>query len=206
MALIPDQPRQRNALIVGILVAAGFYFFWAYWYSPRSIEVTEMESRLEQLESQNNRAQIIATRGGSELQERLAQYERHVAELEQLIPQNEEVPALLNDIQAEGVRTNVEVSSLAPEPQEAGAFYTKETYSMDVVGDYHNLGRFFSSIASLPRIITPVDLELRPFEGNRAVLDQSLEYPLTGRLRIQTYILPASEPPPEEGGEGQEGG
>jgi len=91
MALIPDDPKQRNALILGIIAAAGFYFFWSYWYAPIKVEVDEMSARLEQLESENNRAQIIATRGGTELQERLAAYEQHVVHLEALIPQSEEV-------------------------------------------------------------------------------------------------------------------
>ncbi|MFO8175842.1 MAG: hypothetical protein R6T96_16275, partial [Longimicrobiales bacterium] len=86
MALIPDDPRQRNALIIGILAAAGFYFFWSYWYQPAKTEVDEMAARLEQLDSENRRAQIIATRGGTELEERLAVYERHVGQLEALIP------------------------------------------------------------------------------------------------------------------------
>lgn len=207
MALIPEDPRQRNALLAAILVAAGFYFFWAYLHSPRATEVEEMEARLEQLETSNNRAQIIATRGGRELEERLVEYEQHVSELEQLIPREEEVPALLNDVTVEGYRANVEISLLEPDAEEQGAFYTKETYALDAVGDYHNLGRFLASIASLPRIVTPVDLEVTPFQGQRNVLDPSIEFPLTARMRIQTYTLPPSEiPPPQEGEGDQEGG
>ena len=62
MALIPDDPKQRNALLIGIVAAAGFYFFWSWWYSPRNTEVEEMAARLEQLDSENRRAQILATR------------------------------------------------------------------------------------------------------------------------------------------------
>jgi type IV pilus assembly protein PilO len=208
MALIPDDPKQRNALLVGLLAAAGFYLFWSYWYSPRKTEVDEMQARYEQLESNNSRAQIIAARGGTDLQERLALYERHVAQLERLIPESEEVPALLADIYTVARQSGVNDAALRPEPEQVGAFYTRRSYELEVVGQYHDIGAFLTRIASLARIITPVDLELTRFQGQRELLD--MQEPLTARLRIQTYILPGATPSPtpaagEPAGEGEEG-
>ena len=206
MALIPDDPKQRNALVVGILAAALFYVFWAYWYSPRKLLVEELQAQVELLETENQRAQIISARGGRELQDRLALYERHVGQLERLIPQEEETSALLNEVTAEGRRSGVEIATLRPEPEEVGAFYTKKSYELEVIGDYHDIGRFLSAIASLQRIITPMDLELMNFQGDDSVLNPDYEAPLTARLRIQTYTLPnAMSATPAGGGEGQEG-
>lgn len=202
MALIPDDPKQRNALVIGILAAAVFYFFWTYWYTPVRTEVDEMTARLEQLDAENRRAQIIATRGGAELEELLARYERHVGQLEALIPRSEEVPALLNDVTAVARQTGVELAVLRPEADEVGAFYTKKSYQLDLIGEYHDLGRYLASIASLPRIITPVNLEVTRFQGNQSVLD--MESPLTARLQIQTYSLPSG--PPADAGAEQPGG
>ncbi len=189
---------------MAFLALALFYAFWSYWYTPRGVEVAELESQLDQLSFNNQRAQIISARGGTDLQERLAQYERHVGHLERLIPEHEEFIALLNDITAESRRQGVMISSLSPEPEEVGAFYTKETYELQVIGDYHDLGRFLGTIASLPRIITPMDLDLSVFEGETEVLNPDYEAPLVASLRIQTYILPAADSaPPVDAGEGQ---
>jgi type IV pilus assembly protein PilO len=202
MALIPDDPKQRNALIVGILTVALFYVFWSYWRAPRSEELLEKQARLEQLEQNNRMAQIQVARGGTELEERLVEYERHVDRLEALIPQSEEVAALLNQISAAARQTGVSDPEFRPEPSEPGAFYTKESYEIAVIGEYHEIGRFLTTIASLPRIITPVDLELTHFEGDEEILDPDIEVPLTARLRIETYILPeAGGAPPAEGPE-----
>ena len=203
MALIPEDPKQRNALVLGILAAAAFYFFWTYWYTPARTEVDEMSARLEQLEAENRRAQIIATRGGTELRERLEDYERHVHQLEALIPQQEEVSALLNDVTTVARQTGVELAVLRPETDEVGPHYTKKSYELDLIGDYHDLGRYLASIASLPRIITPVNLEVTRFQGNQSVLD--MEAPAQASLQIQTYILP-SGPPADAGAEQQPGG
>ena len=206
MALIPDDPKQRNALIVGVLAVALFYVFWTYLYSPRELLVEELGAQVERLEIENLRAQIISARGGTELQDRLALYERHVGQLERLIPPEEEFVALLNQITAESGRNGVEIFSLQPEFEEAGEFYTKKSYEIEVVGDYHDIGRFLETIASLLRIITPMDLELEPFQGDADILNPDYEAPLTAWLRIQTYVLPTGPAAPlAEGGEGQEG-
>jgi type IV pilus assembly protein PilO len=203
MALIPDDPKQRNALILGVLTAVLFFLFWSYWRAPKMEEMGEMQARLEQLEQNNRLAQILVARGGTELEERLQEYERHVNQLETLIPQSEEVAALLNQISAAARQTGVSDPEMRPEPNEPGAFYTKESYEIEVVGEYHEIGRFLTTIASLPRIITPVDLELTHFQGDTEILDPDLEVPLTARLRIETFILPgAIGSPPVEGGEG----
>ena len=202
MALIPDDPKQRNALIVGVLTVALFYVFWSYWRAPKLEELMENQARLEQLEQNNRMAQIQVARGGTELEERLEEYERHVDRLEALIPQSEEVAALLNQISAAARQTGVSDPEFRPEPSEPGSFYTKESYEIEVVGEYHEIGRFLTTIASLPRIITPVDLELTHFQGDEEILDPDLEVPLTARLRIETYILPETGgTTPAEGGE-----
>ena len=207
MALVPDDPKQQRALVAIILAVGLFYVFWTYFYSPRKEEVVALETRLETLVSENNRAQIIATRGGSELQDLLALYQRFVEELEQLIPRSEEVASLLNQINEEARRVGVDVTAVRPEPDETVGIYTKETYQIDVVGDYHNIARFLTRIASLPRIITPLELELVPYIRDRSLLNIETEFPLEAHLYIQTYIVPdvVAAPPPVEG-EGQAGG
>jgi type IV pilus assembly protein PilO len=207
MALIPDDPKQRNALLLGVLTIALFYVFWSYWYSPKQEEIAANNERLEALVQSNRLAEIRVARGGDELEARLAQYEGHVDRLEGLIPQSEEVASLLNQISSAARETGVSDPNMSPEPQEVGAFYTKDSYQIEVIGEYHDIGRFLTEIASLPRIITPVDLELSPFQGDPSILDPDLENPLSARLRIQTYILPAnSNPLPVEGSGGEGGG
>lgn len=203
MALIPDDPKQRNALLLAVVTAVLFYVFWSYWRAPILEEMGEKQARLEQLELNNREAQIEVARGGAELEQRLEEYGRHVDRLEALIPQSEEVAALLNQISAAARQTGVSDPEMRPEPEEPGAFYTKESYEIEVVGEYHQIGRFLTTIASLPRIITPVDLELTHFQGDSEILDPDLEVPLTARLRIETYILPGpASTLPVEGGEG----
>jgi type IV pilus assembly protein PilO len=189
MALIPEDPKKRNALLAGLFILAGFYFFDAYWWSAAREEVGGLEERLEVLEAQNNRAQLLAARGGADLEQRLAAYERHLRELERLVPRSQEVPALLDDIATEAIRNDVELGIIRPDGEEPGAFYNRQTYSYEVFGEFHDVGRFLSGIASLPRIITPVDLDLQLY-GGPVIPSLRGRTVVHARFRIVTYVIP----------------
>jgi type IV pilus assembly protein PilO len=198
MALLPQEPRQQGALVALVVALAGFYLFYDYVLTPASTEVEEMALRLEALESQNRTAQITATRGGADLEARTELYERHVRRLEQLIPASEEVPQLLSDIAALARRMNVNWADVIPEADNLGTFYDKKSYSVRIEGDYHDVGRFVTAVASLPRIITPVNMDLQglmdvPGNGD-------YEAPVQASFQIQTYVVPppGSRPVPAD--------
>jgi len=205
MALIPSEPRQRAALLILFVSLAGMYGFWEYWYTPRKVEIERLESRLEQLEDQNRRARVLATRGVEELQERLAVFDRHLRQLETFIPRNEEVPRLLESMALEARRNNLgDLASINPEPSQPGPYYTRTSYEVSVIGPYHEVGRFLTAVASLPRIITPVDLEMSARVGPRTRGRQDRQTEpgeVRARFRIETYVLP-DVPPPLPGSDG----
>jgi type IV pilus assembly protein PilO len=197
MAIIPEDPKKRNTLLAVIGSLALVYLFHSFVYGPKKEEAGELEARLEQLQDRNRRARTLAVGGTPELEERLATYERHLVQLEQLIPQREEVPALLASMATEARRTNVDLALMRPdlasmqtEPADSTVIYSKQVYELGVVGEYHDIGRFLAAIASLQRIVTPTNLELTPYQGVEEMTEA--EAPVEARFRIQTYIVPES--------------
>jgi Tfp pilus assembly protein PilO len=164
--------------------------------------VASMVDRLETLEQRNRAAQITAARGGGQIEERLAAYERHVLTMEELIPASDEVPALLREITSQARQIiGSDPAQFRPEPDEPGEFYTLKAYQMQAIGDYHDIARFLTAVASLSRIISPVDVTITPFADPQGVSDA--ENPVTADFRIETYILPQTaerSPPAQLGG------
>jgi Tfp pilus assembly protein PilO len=62
---------------------------------------------------------------------------------------------------------------------------------MRVIGEYHDVGQFLTTVASLARIITPVDVSVAPF-----VNDDLIEYDsgIVVDFEIETYVLPVGGP------------
>ncbi len=188
MALIPDDPKQQKALgaiAVSILV---LYLANSYWYSGEIETVAAEEGRVENLEAQNRTAQALAISAGRGLEERMALFERHVAELEQLIPGSEEVAAVVDQMSQVARDVGVSVTMLRPEASVPGPFYAAQAYQIRVLGEYHDVGRFLAGIASLPRIITPSDVQLQPFNDPSGSL--GFDSPVEVNFRIQTYLAP----------------
>lgn len=184
----PSDPTQRNWMLGGIVAFALIYPFASFFMTPRNEANDVVRDRLESLQIQNRQAGVILARGGEDLENRMATYERHVARLEELIPAQEEVPALVDDIQARARVSGVEVVGLDPEPTEPAGPYNRTGYQMTVVGDYHDVGRFLTEIASLPRIVTPVQVDMESYVGVSQRAD--MISPVLATFRIETYVLP----------------
>lgn len=191
MPLIPDDPKQKQALAVIAVSLVVLYFANSLWYSGATEEVEALQARVENMQAQNRTAQALAIRAGQDTEERMALYERHIAQLEQLIPESAEVAALLNQITTVGRDVGVTVDMMRPEAEEPGDFYTKQTYEMRVFGEFHDIGRFLTRIASLSRILTPIDVSVEEFTDPRAA---SFDAPVIVNFRFQTYIVPDREP------------
>ena len=185
----PSDPKQRNALVVGLLLLALLYPFYSFWYKGKRAEVDAMQTHLEKLTDDNRRAQLTSARGGGkDLEERMALYERQVAKLEELIPAAEDVAGLLNSISNDAIRASVSQARMNPEPAEPGAFYTKSSFDVAFIGEYANIGRFLTQIASLPRIVSPVDMDVKLFDQPQLYPDY--KSPVTASFHIETYVLP----------------
>lgn len=201
MALIPQEKNQQFALIAIIVALAAAYGFWEYWRAPNLEALETSQERLERLETQNRAAQVRALQR-ERLESQAATYERYVRRLEQLVPADNEVPGLLRDITAEARRLDVDLDLIEPFSNQPGpsGYYTLQSYTLRVIGEYHNVGQFLTTIASLPRIITPVDVAIETFQNNEL---QDLDAGVAVDFRIETYVLPADGMPspaaPEEG-------
>jgi len=188
----PSDPTQRNWMFAGVAALALIYPYQSYFLGPRQEANADTLADVERLETVNRRASVLSAQGGGDLEARLALYERHVARLETLIPASDEVPALLDDIQARARQQRVTVDALGPEPPEPAGPYDRRAYNMAVIGEYHSVARFLTAIANLPRIVTPVQVDIQLYPN--AVQYPDLESPIRATFRIETYVF-ANRPP-----------
>ncbi len=194
----PDDPKQRNWMLGGIAFLVAIVPFSMYLLAPLQEANLVVSTHVETLATQNRGARVLAARGGGELEERNRIYERHVQKLEELIPSSDDFGTLANDISNVGRLTNVRIARMVPEPPESGPFYDKRSYDMAAIGEYHDVGRFLTGIASLSRIVTPVEVDLRLYDQAGRYPD--MVSPVIVEFRIETYVVPdrSAAPPPAE--------
>jgi type IV pilus assembly protein PilO len=99
----------------------------------------------------------------------LEAYRQQMVEMEQSfgallrqLPSDTEVPGLLEDITRTGLGSGLEFEEIKLQPEVTQQFYIELPIQIRVVGAYHDLATFVSGVASLPRIVTLHDFEIKP--------------------------------------------
>ncbi|HUP89444.1 MAG TPA: type 4a pilus biogenesis protein PilO [Longimicrobiales bacterium] len=194
LSIPKDKPSQQK-LLLAILPFLIFFGWYQFVHGKAKPRIEEATTRLEQLEAVNGAAKAKALTGGPELQQKLALYEQHMKRLEELIPKKEEVASLLNGLSERAIDSNVDLALMKPELAEPGQFYTQQTYQLTAIGTYHDIGRYLAAIASLPRIITPIEVAIKPRPAAEMTRDGRPK--LNADFHIVTYVIP--EPPVSPG-------
>lgn len=78
------------------------------------------------------------------------------------LPGEAEVEALVEDISKTGVANDLVFHSFQPGEPIIKQFYAERPIALAMEGSYHQLGRFVSDLASLPRMVTLHDIRLTP--------------------------------------------
>lgn len=78
------------------------------------------------------------------------------------LPQDTEIPGLLEDITHTGLGSGVDFDSFTLGGEVAKDFYIEQPINIVAHGDYHSFGAFVSGIAALPRIVTLHDFRIDP--------------------------------------------
>lgn len=78
------------------------------------------------------------------------------------LPSDTEVPGLLEDITRTGLGSGLEFEQIKLLPEVTQQFYIELPIQISVLGRYEDLATFASGVASLPRIVTLHDFEIKP--------------------------------------------
>ena len=94
--------------------------------------------------------------------QQLKDIERSFGALLRQLPGKTEVPSLLVDISQTGLAAGLEEKLFQPEAEHRMYFYAELPIKIRLTGSYHQFGEFVSGIASLPRIVTLGDIDIKP--------------------------------------------
>lgn len=90
----------------------------------------------------------------------LAEIESSFGTMLRQLPGKTEVPSLLVDISQTGLAAGLAEELFQPVGEVRKEFYAELPIRIRLVGSYHDLGKFVSDIAGLPRIVTLHDAEI----------------------------------------------
>jgi type IV pilus assembly protein PilO len=190
MALLPTKQRDQILLIVIVLSLGAIAGYFMYLYEDKSQAIATLETHVTALEDMNEKIKADAKRGTfDKLRREAAQYEKTLAVLTQLVPSTNEVPTLLDQVSTAARRAGLELQDVAPGGPQPGEDFDTYKYKLAVIGGFHPIAQFLTNIATLERIVAPMNIEVHvlstPKGEKRARAGEAL---LEAKFDIQTYV------------------
>jgi len=173
---------------VTLLVMGGAFYFLKFQsqldtLDSLRIQIGEQQKKLVTLKAAVVQVEVI--------KKELAQSEEELTKLLMLLPDQKEIPGLLENVSRLGARVGLENILFKPQPEVVKEFYAVIPVELDLVGSFNNLGVFLDSISKLDRILKVDSLK---------VTRQAKESLLHVECNLVTYrFLEKPEPKKKDG-------
>jgi type IV pilus assembly protein PilO len=174
----PVAVRIATAALLFLVAAAGGYYFLV-WKSQRPVLLEERSKEGQLMESLTTKARRAANLEAYRVQ--LAEMEKSFGAMLRQLPDRTEVPNLLVDISQTGLAAGLEEKLFQPQGENKKDFYAELPISIRLTGGYHEMGKFASGIAALPRIVTLHDIEITPPTGRNVTEPGELTLNVTAK-------------------------
>lgn len=142
--------------IISIAILVGCYFMMLEPMQQKLDREMRQEAQLKK--DFENKAFQVAN---------LEDYKAQMVEMEdsfesilKQLPRDTEVPGLIDDISLAALNNGLDLKVISPQKQVTTEFYNELPIAIEVEGDYHELGAYVSSVASLSRIVTLHDFSI----------------------------------------------
>lgn len=157
-------------VLVFAIVVFGLY---KYDISDLQKQLNSVQTKESQLKDEFKKkafeaANLVAYR------EQMKEMEQSFSALVGQLPNDTEVPGLLEDITNKGVGNGLEFQSIELRPEKKTEVYVELPINIIAEGTYHDLGAFISGVAGLPRIVTLHDFKITPVPDSSALEMQIL--------------------------------
>jgi type IV pilus assembly protein PilO len=201
MALLPTRQRDQILLIVIVLSLGAIGGYFMYMYGDKAQEIATLDTHVQALEAMNTKVKTDIKSGAFEKARKEAQkFEKDLAILSRLVPSTNEVPLLLDQVSTAARRAGLELQDVAPAGPQPGEEFDTYKYRVGVVGGYHEVAQFLTNIATLDRIVAPMNISLIVTGGRGEKRPRAGESLLDARFEIQTYVAHGGMQPNGAGG------
>src|SRR5260370_1082288 len=167
MPLLPQDRQSQVMLLITIGMAALGYAFWNYWAKPTGEEISAIQTETGQMEAVIAQAKADLASGTVEdLRRKVEEYSALLAVMRRLVPEKNEVPALIDDISTKAKVRGVTIGRIEPQAVEAGPPVGTDRPPLAGTGDYDQPGEVPPRSASRDSVAAPgLVREVFSYEG-----------------------------------------
>lgn len=198
MPLFPTDQRGKMFVLITVAALAGTYGVLSFLESPVRAETKSVRAQLDTIDSIISMAKAELAKGSKDQVERQNDtYRGMLALMRQLVPEQNEVPRLIDDMSNRAKVRGITIGRFQPLSREPGHPFDTHKYRFEVYGRFDQVGEFLSDVASLARIIVPEEVVLRPAQQQtQRFLNDTSGALLEATFAVRTFVKSSAPPPP----------
>jgi len=165
---IASWPWYVRAICIGLsclAIAVGIFFV----DSKRQFKTLSLFQQTELKLKQTFEAKQLQAANLKAYQIQLKVIKKTLGDLLRKLPNETEVPGLLEDISALGHANGLKFTLFKPLPEKQDDFYAKLPITIAIIGSYHQMAQFVSDVSTLDRIVTLDDFTIKDANSNKKV-------------------------------------
>jgi type IV pilus assembly protein PilO len=152
-------PRAQTTVFV-LLCALAVVGAWQVLIGPARAEIEARRAHLAKLEGEIVRVEAITAKL-PELQREVRALEVSLRETTAAIPEEKDPQDVLRNLHELASDSFLDIATFTPKAIVAKAQYSEWPIQIGFEGSYHDLGRFFDRLASMSRLISVSDLDIK---------------------------------------------
>jgi type IV pilus assembly protein PilO len=149
------------AVLPAVVIIVAFLFLI---YSPKQKEINAINAKISKLDNEILTAEA-KVRQLDKLKAENRKLKERLERLKAMLPDEKEVSTLLKQISDLGLESGLEITFWKPQPSKVApsGLYMEIPVSVEMLGNYHHLGLFFSKLSTFKRIVNINDIQLVPY-------------------------------------------
>lgn len=176
-------PRTQKAIILCALAFGLVYAYVNFVYTPRSETIKRLTAEIKTESDILAKGKRIAANFQT-VQDDYARLMQSWDIAHELLPTQKEMEGLLKSVTLAGQEHDVTFLLFKPLDPVEKAYYWENPIQIKTLSRYHDLGKFFSDVASLDRIVNVNSLKLSGFKPNRGRSPYTVEAEFTASIYI----------------------
>ena len=171
-------------VLLSLAGGAAFYYFYDM---PAQVELDTQAKELSAIRGRISRGQAMA-RQLPEFRKEIFTLEARLEALKPILPDERDVGDLLRRVQTLATQSNLQILGFRPQAIATREMHAEWPISLQLEGNYHNLGLFLDRVSKFPRIINISNMTLSAKEPPSSTATVTISATAT------TFVF--VEPPP----------
>ena len=175
---------------LSLVLAAGFYY---QFETPAQQAMEARRTELTAVQARVTNGQAMARRL-PEFRKEIAELEARLEVLKPILPTDRDAGDLLRRVQTLAVQSNLTILGFRPQAITLNEMHAEWPISLQLEGNYHNLGLFLDKVSKFPRIINVGSILLNAKNPPEAAASMTIGLTATTFVLIDSAPAPAAAP------------